>query len=348
MRVKFLVFLLFILGSNTFVTAQDAQYSQFYAAPLYLNPAFTGSTQQARAGINYRNQWPAVEASFLTQSAFFDIHFMDYNSSVGMIVNRDVEGLAGLNSTSAAALFSYSLYLNEWLAFTPGIQAGYYYRSLNFSALTFGDQFDPNTGQFISPSSAEQFNSGFSKGFFDVSTGGLFYTRTMWLGAAWHHLTRPSQSFIDPSDILPWKISVHGGVKIPLNQSQPNYDYPRERSITPSFQYKHQGPFDQIDLGIYLTTEPLVFGLWYRGIPFKTVNGIINNESIFFQMGLIKKGMRNSAPDELNIGYSYDITISGLGAGSGGAHEISLSYSWSMRDPRKPPKEKMFNPCPRF
>src|SRR5688572_33466757 len=31
--------------------AQDPQFSQFYAAPLYLNPAFAGSTNQARAGI---------------------------------------------------------------------------------------------------------------------------------------------------------------------------------------------------------------------------------------------------------------------------------------------------------
>lgn len=339
-----LAFSVFILLGTVQVTAQDPQFSQFYAAPLYLNPAFTGSTLQARAGINYRNQWPSVEASFVTQSAYFDYHFIDYGVSAGLLINRDTEGLAGLNSTSAAALVSYQIFLTEGLAFTPGLQAGYYNRNLNFSRLTFGDQFDPNTGQFISPGTAEQFNTGFSKGFLDLSSGGLLYTRTMWLGVAWHHMNRPQQSLIDGDDRLPSKLSIHGGIKIPLRQTSPGYATPREKSITPTFQYKHQGPFDQIDLGMYFTAEPIILGMWYRGVPFKTVNGIVNNESVVLLVGITKRG----AEDEMNIGYSYDLTISGLGAGSGGAHEFTLSYSWSMRDPRKPDRDKMYLPCPRF
>jgi vacuolar-type H+-ATPase catalytic subunit A/Vma1 len=50
----------------------------------------------------------------------------------------------------------------------------------------------------------------------------------------------------------------------------------------------------------------------------------------------------------LNIGYSYDYTISKLGAGSGGAHEFSMVYTWPMRDPRKPPRDKLVIPCPDF
>jgi len=45
-----------MLVAGETVTAQDAQFSQFYAAPLYLNPAFAGSTSQALVGANYRNQ----------------------------------------------------------------------------------------------------------------------------------------------------------------------------------------------------------------------------------------------------------------------------------------------------
>ena len=78
------------------VTAQDPQFSQFYAAPLYLNPAMAGSTGQARAGINYRNQWPAIDANFTTMSAYFDYFIEDKNSALGMIITRDKEGLAGL------------------------------------------------------------------------------------------------------------------------------------------------------------------------------------------------------------------------------------------------------------
>ena len=44
--------------------AQDPQFSQYYAAPLYLNPAFTGSEMLPRIGANYRNQWPGIELDF--------------------------------------------------------------------------------------------------------------------------------------------------------------------------------------------------------------------------------------------------------------------------------------------
>jgi hypothetical protein len=122
------------------------------------------------------------------------------------------------------------------------------------------------------------------------------------------------------------------------------YAVPQERSVAPTIQYRHQGQWDQMDIGMYFTFEPIIIGTWYRGIPFKKVNGYANNESLVFLLGLTKRGPK----DILNIGYSYDFTLSKLGGGSGGAHEFSIMYSWSTRDPRKPPKDKLMIPCPKF
>ena len=83
----------FILLISETVTAQDPQFSQFYAAPLYLNPAFAGSTGQARVGINYRDQWPAIDANFTTFSAYGDFYIEDKNSGLGFIINHDREGV---------------------------------------------------------------------------------------------------------------------------------------------------------------------------------------------------------------------------------------------------------------
>ena len=59
-----------------------------------------------------------------------------------------------------------------------------------------------------------------------------------------------------------------------------------ERSITPNFQYQRQGEFDQLDIGTYLTVEPLVFGLWYRGIPIQEeFPGFNDKESLIFLGG---------------------------------------------------------------
>lgn len=338
---------LLILSTGVTVTAQDPQFSQFYAAPLYLNPAFAGSTNQARAGMNYRNQWPAIDANFTTMSAFFDYFIEDKNSGVGVLLTRDQEGLAGLRSLSLALQYSYELQITDNLGFRPGFQAALYNRDVNFSKLTFGDQFDPSTGDFIDQPTAETFNTNFSKTFIDLSAGGVFFTRVAWLGVAANHLNKPNQSVIDEKSQLPIKFSVHGGFKYFMKPGVVGsgvYARNAERSVAPAFQYRHQGQFDQMDLGVYFTFEPLVLGTWYRGVPFKSVNGFVNNESIVLLLGFVKLG----AKDAINIGYSFDYTISKLGPGSGGAHEFSLVYTWPMRNPRKPPKDKLIIPCPDF
>ena len=336
-----------ILAGTITVTAQDPQFSQFYAAPLYLNPALTGATGQARAGLNYRNQWPAIDANFTTFSAYFDYFIEDKRSGIGIILTRDEEGLANLRSMSVGLQYSYELNFSENLGFRPGVQVALYDRDINFNRLTFGDQFDPNTGEIISPSTAEQFNTDFSKVFVDLSLGGVLFTKSAWLGVAANHLNTPNQSIIDEDSPLPIKLSVHGGLKHFMRPGVVGsgiYARDAERSVSLAFQYRHQGQFDQGDLGVYYTAEPLVLGVWYRGFPIKVVNGFVNNESISLLLGFTRIGAKQA----MNIGYSYDYTISKLGAGSGGAHEFSISYTWPMRDPRKPPRDKLVIPCPDF
>jgi type IX secretion system PorP/SprF family membrane protein len=343
---KLLLLTLLILSVTQVVTAQDPQFSQFYAAPLYLNPALAGATGQARAGLNYRNQWPAIDANFTTMSVYFDYFIEDKNSGVGIIINRDQEGLANLRSLNVGLQYSYELNLTDYLGFRPGVQVSLYNRSVNFSRLTFYDQFNPTTGT-IDRATAEDLSNGGSKTFVDLSFGGVFFTRNAWLGGSVWHLTEPNQSLVGDVSKLPRKISVHGGFRIPLRPGTVGtgvYARKSERSISPAFQFRHQGKFDQMDLGVYFTFEPLVLGTWYRGVPFKKVGPFVNNESIVLLLGFTKLG----AKDAINLGYSFDYTISKLGIGSGGAHEFSLVYTWPMRNPRKPPRDKLVIPCPDF
>src|SRR5690606_18657562 len=143
--------------------AQDPHSSQLHAAPLSLTAAFAGSTTHARAGIKYRNQWPAIDANFTTMSFFADYFIEDKSSGVGLLVTRDREGLAGLRSLSLGLQYSYELQVTDYLGFRPGVQLAMFNRDVNFNRLTFGDQFDPTTGDFIDQPSAETFNTNFSK-----------------------------------------------------------------------------------------------------------------------------------------------------------------------------------------
>jgi hypothetical protein len=97
--------------------------------------------------------------------------------------------------------------------------------------------------------------------------------------------------------------------------------------------FKNQAKFRQLDMGLYWNKSPMVFGLWYRGIPvFNSDRG----DMFAFLVGY--------KTQRLSIGYSYDFTISNLIDKSAGAHEISFSIEFT-----KYKKRKMHSvPCPEF
>ncbi len=327
-------------------SAQDPQYSQFYAAPLYINPAFTGASTYTRVGSNYRNQWPSLRASFVTFSVYAD-HFIErYNSGVGVIINRDQEGFAGLNSTSIGLSYAYQLKLNDNMVFRPGVQFAFTSRSVNFNDLVWGSQLDPVNG-FDPNLPGETFNTGQNQSYMDINVGGLLYSRNLFIGVAASHINEPNQSLIDGNSPLPMKISVHGGYKFMLKPGDLRNDltYTRkERSLTPVFQYKSQGPFQILDIGAYLHLEPINLGVWYRGFPLKgletdTGEQFPQNESLVFSFGVTTNNM--------NIGYSYDYTLSDLGTASGGAHEFSISYYFQWGKPSRVPRDRWKIPCPK-
>jgi hypothetical protein len=99
---------------HTLVTAQDPQFSQFYAAPLYLNPAFAGGTGQARAGMNYRNQWPAIDANFTTMSVYGDYFFEDINSlaAIGCLIILQIYSGLNLDLTGVIGLLVFCMFMH--------------------------------------------------------------------------------------------------------------------------------------------------------------------------------------------------------------------------------------------
>ncbi len=337
--ITILLLLLFTPGISS--NAQDPQFSQFYAAPLYLNPAFAGSSGLARVGLNYRNQWPAFPTNFVTYSGYFDYYFDEVNSGIGLLVLSDIEGLAGLKTNSISIQYAYQLRLSDKLAFRAGLEGSYVMQNVDKNNLIFGDQIDFD-GQFKPITDDDIINRDFRNNYFDFGAGGLLYSSRFWLGFAASHLLTPINSLINGDSKLDRKYSIHAGYKFILPSSA-NTSFPggyREVSVTPTAQYKFQGKFSQLDIGMYFNYEPIVFGVWYRGVPFKTVEGVTNNESIIFLAGVSTNG--------LHIGYSYDYTVSKLGIATGGAHEISLRYEFFIGDPHKPPKNVRQIPCPKF
>ncbi|WP_422355464.1 type IX secretion system membrane protein PorP/SprF [Roseivirga pacifica] len=303
--------------------AQDPQFSQFYASPLYLNPALTGATDRGRAGINYRNQWPSLQHSFTTMSAYVDVFSKAAESGFGVIVTEHKESFLNYKAQELGGLYSYKLQISSGAVLRTGVQLSYFRKDLNFDDLIFGNQIDIVNGQVIGPS-GEVFEKGAAVNFLSASAGALLYTDKAWLGFSTHHINQPNQSFIGEESRLERKYSFHTGIKIPFTRGRRlrtvSYQF-QERSATVALNYKKQGAFNQLDAGLQLYFQPLVVGGWYRGIPIQNVDRVVKNESIIVLVGL-------EINSNLSFGYSYDFTVSKLAGSTGGAHEFSLTLEF--------------------
>src|SRR5690349_20378392 len=97
-------------------TAQDPEFSQYYASPLYLNPAFAGTASDHRFIANHRNQWPNITNGFVTYALSYDYNLFHVNSGLGFMVMTDRAGTANLRSTRLNFQYSYKVALQDkWI-----------------------------------------------------------------------------------------------------------------------------------------------------------------------------------------------------------------------------------------
>ncbi len=338
MSMKNYFTILLFLATTFRLFGQDPEFSQYYSAPLYLNPAFSGTAADHRFIANHRNQWPSITNGFVTYAFSYDYNLDRLNSGLGFLVTTDKAGTANLKSTTLNFQYAYKVSLSDKWVLSSGLNFGVGFRSVDFSKLVFGDQlaFDA-TG--TTPSDDPVFSNLQSTTYFDFGAGTLLYSRKFWLGFSAAHLNHPNRSLIGEQADIPVKVSVHGGVRIPLYNGV--FKKERTASIAPSFVYKRQGNFDQLDIGTYFFYEPVVVGLWYRGIPIQQdVKDNTNQDAVVVILGFQLQ--------KIELTYSYDITVSKLGPNSGGSHELALKYRLNMAAQITKRKKEKFIPCPTF
>lgn len=331
-KLKYLSVLFFVISVDTY--GQDPTFSQFYANPLYLSPSFAGATEEYRLTMNYRNQWPSIPGVFQTYSIGFDKAMPNFNSGIGVLATYDVAGSGDLSTTNIGLLYSYDFNINKQWHIRPGVNFKFYYLGLNIYKLVFNSQITGSgTTPPITPPPFDKVAD------VDFATSALVYNDQIWGGFTLDHLLTPKQSFYGDASKLPVKFNLYGGVRI-IGKTRLRKKLIEALSIATNFQT--QGRFYQTDIGLYYYKSPLVFGMWYRGIPFMTVKGG------GFQVGDALIGLVGMKTKNLSIGYSYDFTISNLISSTGGAHEISIVYEFNSFTLGTTHRRIRAIPCPEF
>ncbi len=312
------------------VKAQDVLFSQFYANPLYLNPAFAGAKVCPRLNLNFRNQWPALVSAFTTVSFSYDQYIPNLHGGIGAYLLADRQGDHGaLRSTTTAVMYSFRFQLFDEVFVNAALQAGVTNTRLDWESLRFPDMIDEVNG-FTGLTSAQE-PRRFNEWYLDFAAGVEVYSDNWYAGFAAHHLTQPDNGFYGVTR-LPIKMTANAGCLINLAEES------RRTStlglgtpvLSPNIVYQHQQTFNYFNYGVYLDWMPFMVGMWYR-------QSLDNPDAFVFQFGFQQ--------DYFKIGYSYDVTVSKLANNTNGAHELSVGIL--LPCPEKKHKIKAIR-CPSF
>jgi type IX secretion system PorP/SprF family membrane protein len=327
-----LLFLLLLFFLDT--KGQDPMFSQYYASPLYLNPGLAGSVKQPRFIFNSRMQWTKLPNAFTTYAASADYLVEDWSSAFGLLAMTDKAGSANLRNTSISATYASKIRIAEGWVVSPGVMFGYASRSIDFDKLIFGDMIIHN-----GPTTDDALGHLGNQSYFDFSSGAVIYNKTFWAGFSAYHINEPNYSLLGEDAKLPMRLSIHGGMRIPIKHSILSSS--KLSSIAPSFVYKSQGEFKQLDVGTNIIFDPIMLGLWYRGIPTsKNFNEQVSQDAIIFILGINLQFVE--------VGYSYDFTISDIGPQSGGSHEISITLLLPEINSSRVKRKDKILPCPNY
>ena len=328
MQFTFALIACLCLFSST-IFAQTAHFSQFYAAPLALNPALTGAIpEDVRISTIYRNQWTGVGAPFETFALGVDASlrpkFLKNNAlGVGIMVLNDelVENIIHEQWVGLSLAWHHALDVHRRHMIAVGVQAAMRRTTINEQNLIFASQYEnfvynPNlpSGETLQHTNLSNhlFNTGIA---WDFRVNDQVRLRS---GFSVYDVLKNKESiFENAASAVHRRFGWHGGAVVKIND---------RFSVHPEVLYLNQSRAQDINAGGYVGYKvgtqrnvALYAGPWFRWKDAMIVMGGIGYKNI-------------------TIRASYDMTVSHLnqikeaGNVSGnmvGAYELSMV--WKLR-----------------
>jgi type IX secretion system PorP/SprF family membrane protein len=326
--------------------AQDIHFTQYFTSPLTLNPALTGLIpEDLRLAGNYRTQWssvvaaaPYTTATFSFDAAMFKNRLPDADAlGIGLVGEYDKAGSGGLTNTTVGGSLAYhkGFGRDRQSHLSIGVQAVMVSKSVDFTKLTFEDQYDLSTAILVNSTSSQPHTTS-AINYMDFN-GGVMYSgkvtdhTTAYIGYSYYHLTQPVEDFtgVDASSKIHPRQSFYMGGSYELNDKVVLYA---------SSLYQSQADAHEVLLGAaagfvlnpghdqeYQKNTTFYIGGWYRYL-----------DAVCPYVGLEWSHMR--------LGISYDINVSNFSPATGGnggyelsllffgkvnKHERNPSYDWS-------------------
>lgn len=304
--------------------AQDIHFSQFFEAPLLRNPSLAGIfTGDIRVQAVYRDQWNSFTNAYRTGSLNAEYKMPvggggDFLTT-GLQVLYDKAGSAGLTSTHVMPALNYhkSLSSDKVSYLSLGFMGGMIRKSIDLSKISTNSQYggggyDPTapTGEQLSVPSFTSWDASVGMSF--NSSFGVDQLNSMFIGAAYHHLNRPKNSFYrNPEIELSPKFVFSSGVKFILD----DWTY-----VTLHADHSMQGTFKETIGGAMYSYK--IGGLVDEPLYTIHAGAFLRWKDAF--VPVVKMDMQS-----LSVAVSYDVNVSPLKTASMGRGGFELSLTWT-------------------
>lgn len=313
--------MVFTFALSEKIQAQDAQISQYDAAPVMFNPANTGMLKftDLRISALYRSQWSSLATSFNTFAMSFDMAASDRWGAGGVFVNTDEANVISSSNFLLSGAYQVTDPNQTKYMITTGAQLGLLYKRINMNGMIFDSQFDGYNFDGDIPSQ-EQFSK--TTRFMIDANMGIAYKSTdrtkkvnPYADFAVFHITTPDESFIgEKKSKLPMRFMGGAGARIEVN---------RDLLIDPSVIWMRQRESQQFLINVLAhysisgTPYQVIGGLGYRTEDAVIITAGIRHNSNIFRI-------------------SYDVNTSSLSdySKNRGALEFTVIYRPGRRSSR--------------
>jgi len=322
--IKHYISLVFIFLLPFVSEAQDPHYSQYFNAPLSLNPAFTGYYDgKHRLATNFRNQWMGAGDPFTTATIGFDTRMLAQQMDksilgVGLVLMGDRTATGAYNSNYASLSTAYHQALDEegFQHLAVGFQGSLGTRMLDYNRISFNSQF-ASRGFDLSLSNNENFVTRRSA-YVDFNVG-LMYNylkdrNRFFIGTSYYHVNQPKMSFLGNDEYtLPARATVHAGASFLVGA---------QGELFLSGQFMNQAGVSSTSFGFAYGYSPYQMddnNVFYAGLFYR------NQDAVYPYLGYLLNNVQ--------IGLSYDINTSGIQTGNRRNKSFELSVIYHFFDP---------------
>lgn len=325
-----------LLGNSTLFFSQDVHFSQMSFAPLTLNPAMAGANYANQASLIYRDQWKGAQAQFKTIYAGYDMRLKEKNEKgyfgVGLNFYSDKAGDATMTTNYTGLSIGYHVRINKFQTLGLAAQPSFGQRSLDYSALRWGMQYDGN-GYNSALVTGEPTNAPNQSSFFDINAG-MVYTykssehymtandqRAVNVGYSLNHINQPKYSFYkQENERLHMKHVFFANAVIGMSNSK--------LSFMPAFYGMIQGSQKEFLAGTYFR-----YSMQDKSVYTNLKKGAAFSLGTFYRFGdaFVAKGMVEWS--NWAMGFAYDLNVSSYTAATGGRGGFELTLRFVSPNP---------------